>query len=34
MNKYKVGQRVKIIRTGEKGVITFIDDPDFGDKRL
>ncbi len=29
MNKFKVGQRVKIIRTGKKGKITIIDDNDF-----
>ena len=29
MNKFKVGQRVKIIRTGKKGKITFVDDDDF-----
>lgn len=31
MNKYKVGQRVKIIRTGKKGTIKFVDAPDFSD---
>ena len=31
MNKYKVGQRVKIIRTGKKGIIKFVDAPDFSD---
>lgn len=31
MNKYKVGQRVKIIRTGKKGIIKFVDESDFSD---
>lgn len=29
MNKFKVGQKVKIIRTGKKGKITIVDDDDF-----
>ena len=31
MNKFKVGQRVKIIRTGKKGKIIFVDDDDFSE---
>lgn len=29
MNKFKLGQRVKIIRTGKKGEIIFVNDDDF-----
>lgn len=29
MNKFKVGQKVKIIRTGKEGKITIDDDDDF-----
>lgn len=31
MNKFKVGQRVKIIRTGKEGKITIVDDDDFSE---
>lgn len=31
MNKFKVGQRVKIIRTGKEGKITVVDDDDFSE---
>ena len=32
MNKFKVGQRVKIIRTGKEGKITIVDDDDFSER--
>lgn len=31
MNKFKVGQKVKIIRTGKKGKITIVDDDDISE---
>lgn len=31
MNKFKLGQRVKIIRTGKKGKITIVDDDDISE---
>mgnify|MGYP004570542537 CR=1 FL=1 len=31
MNKFKVGQKVKIIRTGKEGEITFVDGVDFSE---
>ena len=34
MNKFKVGQKVKIIRNGTIGVIDCIDDRDFSSYRF